>query len=266
MRTKGLDDSPAASHLIERQMLLSRVREQASPRGNAAEPDHSCRFITVTREIGSHGNLVAEELARHLQWQVFDKQIVNFIAEDSHVRQDLVRQLDERSQSLIHDMVERLLLMAEGISFGNEEYHKALLKALAYLAARGKAVIVGRGGAFALQGEPGLHLRIVAAPETRVQRLAQRWDVSADEARRRMHQIDTERKSFIQHHFRHSLDELGFYDAIFSTDRLTIEEIVHAVLAMMTAPKQAHLDLPLPDHAPGPGATPASFTDRTSGL
>ncbi len=266
MRTKGLDDSPAASHLIERQMLLSRVREQASPRGMVAEPDHSYRFITVTREIGSHGDLLAEELARHLQWQVFDKEIVNFIAEDSHVRRDLVRQLDERSQSLIHDMVERLLLMAEGISFGNEEYHKALLKALAYLAARGKAVIVGRGSAFALQGEPGLHLRIVANPETRVTRLARRWAVPADEARRRMHQIDAERKSFIQHHFRHSIDELSLYDAIFSTDRLSLEEIVHAVLAMMAAPRQAHLDLPLQDQAPGPGETRPPFTDPTSGL
>ncbi|MBZ5498017.1 MAG: cytidylate kinase-like family protein [Acidobacteriia bacterium] len=251
-------ESPGASHLVERQMLLSHVREKAAPRQVEAEPAASYRFITITRDVGALGDDVASGLAKHLDWHVFDREIVDHIAVHSHVRQDLVRELDERSQSLIHDTVARLLLMAEGISFGNEEYHEALLKTLALLAARGKAIIVGRGSAYALQGEPGLHLRVFASPEVRVRRLALRWQVTPEEARRRMEKIDIERRSFRQHHFRQSVEDLRFFDAVFDTDRMSVEQIVHAVLAMLTSPEHTrHAPEPsLQETVPRPTLTP----------
>lgn len=230
-------ESPGATHLIERQMLLSRVRDRGGPRPLEADPAAPYRFITMAREVGAEGDVVAAELAKHLNWGLFDKEIVDFIARDSHVRQDLVRELDERSQSLIHDTVQRLLLMAEGISFGNEEYHEALLKTLAYLAARGNAIIVGRGSAYALRGEPGLHVRIVASQDVRIGRLAKRWLVTPAEARRRMLHIDAERRSFIQHHFRQNIDDGRFYNAVINTDDLSIEQVVHAVLGMLSVPE-----------------------------
>jgi cytidylate kinase len=236
MGSKGPGDSFPMNHLIERQMLLSRVRDHAEPAPPAAEPAGSYRFITLARDIGAHGDEVAAQLAEQLHWQVYDKEIVDYIARDSRVRQDLVRELDERSQNLIQDMVERLLLMAEGISFGNEEYHKALLKALAYLAARGGVVIVGRGGAYALQGERGLHLCVTAPEDVRVQRLAHQWQVRPEDARRRMQQVDTERRSFIQRHYRENVDDPRGYDAVFNSDRLSVAEIVRAVLGMMVLP------------------------------
>ena len=233
-------ESHASSHLVERQMLLSQVRDKAADLQPARAPAEGHRFITIARTMGSLGDEVAAELAARLGWHVFDREIVDVIAQDSNVRQDLVRELDERSQSLIHDTVARLLLMASGISFGNEEYHKGLLKALALLAARGNAVIVGRGSAYALQGEPGLHLRVVAAPDVRVHRLAAYWSIPPDAARRRMEQIDGERRNFIQHHFRQDVDDLRFYDAVFSTDRQTVGQITDAVMGMIKAGMHTH--------------------------
>jgi cytidylate kinase len=219
-------------------MLLSRMRERASPPPAAAEPTGLYRFVTIARDVGSEGDEVASGLAQRLQWHVFDKEIVDSIAEDSHVRQGLVRELDERSQGLVQDMVERLLHMAEGISFGNMEYHKALIKTLAYLAARGNAVIVGRGSAFALQGEPGLHLRVVASLETRVMRMAQRWEVKPEEAKRRMQQIDAGRHGFVQRHFGQNIDDPLFYDAIINTDRMSVEDAVRCLLGLIRQPGQ----------------------------
>jgi cytidylate kinase len=230
---KKQDESHSASHLVERQMLLSHVRERAghSQADQIQSGDH--RFLTITRAIGSLGDEVASELAACLQWHLYDREIVDAIARDSHVRQDLVRDLDERSQSLIHDTVARLLFMAAGISFGNEEYHVALLKTLALLAARGRAVILGRGSAHALQGEPGLHLRFVASPDIRIRRIAQQYLIPPDEARRRMEKIDAERRSFIQHHFRQNIDDLHVYDAVFNTDHMSVEQVVQAVMGMI---------------------------------
>ncbi len=235
---KPLNESHDAPHLIERQMLLSRVRDQASLVPSEAVGD-SCRFITIARTMGSLGDEVAAELAARLQWQVFDREIVDAIANNSHVRRDLVRNLDEHSQSLIHDTVSRLLSMAEGVSFGNAEYREGLLKTLAFLASRGGAIIVGRGSACALHGDPGLHLRFVASPEVRIRRIMQQRRLSTEEARRLIEKVDAERRDFVQHHFRQNVDDLRFYDAAFNTDRMSTEMIVQAVYEMVRATRQA---------------------------
>ncbi len=236
----GQNESRDAAHLVERQMLFTHVRDKAADVRHAGEPASGHRFITIARSVGSLGDELAAELAARLNWHVFDREIVDAIAQNSRVRQDLVRELDERSQSLIHDMVARLLLMASGISFGNEDYHKGLLKTLALLAQRGDAISVGRGSAYALQGEPGLHLRVVASPEVRIQRLAQHWDLPPDAARRRMEQIDADRRSFVQHHFRQDVDDTRFFDAVFNTDRQSVEQIADAVMGMIRRYTQPH--------------------------
>lgn len=221
--------------MIERQMLLSRFRHASATRKQSTETTEGYRFITVSRDLGALGNFVASGLAARLHWQVFDKEIVDYIAENSRVRQELVQDLDEKTLSLVHDTVARLLRMAEGVSFGNEEYHKALLKTLATLAAHGGAVIVGRGGACALHGEPGLHMRVTGSLEVRVERIGKRMHLSREEARRLVLQTDAERRSFLQQHFRAKAEDARFYDCIFNTDRVSVEQVVGAVLAIIKA-------------------------------
>jgi cytidylate kinase len=185
MHSTGSGETYRNAYLAERQMLLHDVREKAFPQSPTEKTDLCYRFLTISRVAGSLGDLVAEELARRLGWHVYDKEIVNAIAENSHVRQSFVEELDERSLSLVHDTVQRLLRMAEGDSFGIEEYHEALVKTLAVLAARGSAILVGRGANFALRGgSDGLHVRITADMDVRIQRLSEKWKVASEDARR----------------------------------------------------------------------------------
>lgn len=220
-----------SGRLIERQMLLARFRQAGL--GSVQQAKGRFRFITISRDLGALGNFVASELATRLAWQVYDKEIVDFIAANSNVRLDLVKELDERVQNLIHDTVDRLLHMADGISFGNEEYHKALLKTLATLAALGSAIIVGRGGANALPGQSGLHLRITASPEIRTRRISERHRIPLEEAKRMVQQVDAERRSFLRHHFKASAEDGRYYDLIINTDRISVEQAADAILGMM---------------------------------
>jgi hypothetical protein len=228
-----------SAQLAERQMLLRSVRDRALRESPAVKTSGlGYRFITISRRRGSLGDAAALELARHLGWRVFDKEIVEDIARHGRVRQSLVEQLDERSQNLVHETIQRLFTMAAGASFGAEEYHEALLKTFVYMAARGEAIIVGRGANFALRGEcGGLHVRIVASPEVRIQRLMDRWGVAATEARQRMEQMDSERRNFVRHHFKQDIDDLRYYDVVFNTDHLTGCQVADSLLSMMGAPE-----------------------------
>jgi len=257
MQSIRSNEVEATGRLIERQMLLARFRQANA--GETAATGERYRFITISRDLGAQGNLVASELAARLGWRIYDKEIVDYIAANSNVHKDLVRELDERAQNLVHDTVDRLLRMAEGVSFGNEEYHKALLKTLASFAALGGVIIVGRGGAYALQGQPGLHLRITASPDVRVGRIRERHGITLEEARRRVQRVDAERRSFLHHHFKASPENENYYDLIINTDRMSALQAAEAVLGMM---QERPLPAPEPEAAPSPAPIPPGFQSR----
>ncbi len=230
-------DAYGTTQLAERQMLLRNARDRALHESPTAKVNKiNYRFITISRMRGSLGDAVARDLADRLGWQVFDREIVDHIAQHSHVRQSLVEQLDERAQNLIHESVQRFLTMAAGASFGAEEYREALLKTIAYLAARGDAILVGRGANFALRGEKGgLHVRIIASPEVRARRLMERWGVSLAKARQRMEQMDMERRSFVKHLFKQDIADPHPYDVVFNTDNLTARQVADSLMVALGA-------------------------------
>ena len=226
------DDSSLTADLVEQQLLLwnsRRLAEHEKP-----NRESGLRFLTIARDEGSLGNEVALELSRRLGWHVFDKEIVTFIARNAHVRENLVRQLDQKSQNLIEDTISRLLRMPEYASFGSEEYHESLLRTLVCLATQGAAILVGRGANFALrEDERGFRVRVTASPEVRIQRLRRVWNVAQDEASRRMRAGDEERRNFIQQYFRGDFDDASVYDLTCNTDRLSVERTVTTILSAM---------------------------------
>jgi cytidylate kinase len=226
------DDSSLTADLVEQQLLLwnsRRLAEHEKP-----NRESGLRYLTIARDEGSLGNEVALELSGRLGWHVFDKEIVTFIARNAHVRENLVRQLDQKSQNLIEDTISRLLRMPEYASFGSEEYHESLLRTLLSLASHGSAILVGRGANFALRdNEKGIKVRVTASPEIRVQRLRQAWNVTQEEAYLRMRAGDEERRKFIHQYFKQDFDDVRFYDLICNTDRLSVERIVLSILSAM---------------------------------
>ena len=223
-----------SAHMVERQMLLHETLDKTAKPKAALQPELRYRFLTISRDRGSLGDGIARDLAERIGWTVYDKEIVDYIAQNSHVRQNLVHQLDERDQTLVHETIQRFLSMVEGGSFGIAEYRASLLKTLVYLAARGQAIIVGRGANFALQGEGGgLHVRIVASSAVRIERLSMRWHMPLEEARCRMEEIDLQRRNFIRHHFKKDIDDSGAYDLTYCTDHLLPTQIADSLTGMI---------------------------------
>jgi cytidylate kinase len=223
--------------------ITSRISERQMRLWNALHPIRTDRgpinrFITISREVGTLGDEIAQELSEKLGWQLYDKELVNQVANNSHVSEKLVLQLDEKScfvRDTILDTVLNLLKMPESAEFASEHYHKSLLKTVATIAAYGDSIIVGRGANFVLYGAPqGLHFRFTASIDVRIQRLSNAWQTTHDVAKRRIHTIDAERRDFIHHHFGQDLDDPRFYNAVFNTDRLSTQQIVATILTLMS--------------------------------
>jgi cytidylate kinase len=225
-------ESDATAELVEQQLLLWNARRMAAHEKSKGESGY--RFLTIARDEGSLENEIAQELSRRLRWHVFDREILTYIAKNRHVREKLVRELDEKSQGFVKDAIPRLLSIPEYVSFGREEYHEALLKTLICLATHGAAILVGRGANFVLREDAhGLNVRVTASPEVRAQRLSEDWKVTIEEARRRMQVDDEERRKFIHHYYRQDFDDACFYDIVVNTDRVSTEQVASLILAFM---------------------------------
>jgi hypothetical protein len=225
------------ARISERQMRLWNALH--SP-GRLKSLPH--RFLTISRDEGTLGDEIARAVAHELGWRVYDKEIVNEIANNSHVREELVSRLDEKSQGLAYDiMLEGILDMfktPEGPHFGSENYHESLLKTFATIAAHGEAVLVGRGANFALRwSEHGIHVRIVGSLEVRVHRISDAYHLSPDVARQRLLAADAERRAFIRYHFKSDYDDVRSYHAFFNTDHLSVDQVVDSILPLIKREK-----------------------------
>jgi len=217
------------ARISERQMRLRNALQRAEQ-----VEESVCCFLTITRDEGTLGDEIARELAQRLGWRVYDKEIVDDIANNNHVREEMVRRLDEKAQGVIYDTIFRLLRMPEGTPFGEMEYHESLINTLAAIAVHGKAVLVGRGANFALRwSDHGLHIRTTGSSEVRIQRLSKTWNVSREAARHRMMVIDADRRAFVRQHYKQDFDDLRFYNIVFNTDHLTVGQAVNSVLSLL---------------------------------
>jgi cytidylate kinase len=203
------------SQIIDEQMFRwTRFRGGAE----TLEPGRAKPCITMSPQMGSLGLGVAKKLAETLQFDLYERELVELIAQTANVRRHLVESVDEHTQGAIEAWMARQLgFLAES------DYVTNLSRVLLTLSHHGKAVVVGRGAQFVLDPASTLRIRIVAPFESRVQRVAKRDELTADQARAKVLGADADRAAFVRRHFDRDLEDARNYDLVLNTERLSIE-------------------------------------------
>lgn len=228
---------------------VARYLDSAAYRLTQAEPKPAfghAPFVTISRQVGADGHALAEAvldaLARRpggepLQgWQVFDRALFTMISEDPTLKVSMRYLLDEEYHSRMTDYLE----MALGSWTPQDVLQAKIFRYARALAGAGKVVIVGRGAACATADLPGgIHVRLVASPERRLQRVMRRTGLDERQARKRMDELEESRRLLVRVHFRRDVDDPLLYDAVFNEDRLPFGEIASWIAS--EAEKKAHL-------------------------
>jgi cytidylate kinase len=184
-------------------------------------------YLLLSRQRGSGGDEVARLAAQRLGWQVFDREIVNAVAERAHVRQHLVSSLDEHARTTWEETL-RSALMPENIA--REEYFLWLRQVILSLGHHGDVVLIGRGAQFILPAECGLRVRVVAPAEWRAQKIATRFNLPLEEARREVQRADNDRAAFVRQYFRQDAADPANHDLVVNTAEVGIESAAEMVL------------------------------------
>lgn len=201
---------------------LKRQSEKESPRkgrGIVGEVSFG-PYVLISREKGAGGIDLADWVGQCLSWPVFDRAIVDEIARQAHVRQQLVETLDERARSSVEDII-RDVVMPHGI--GTDSYLYNLRRIVLTLGHQGEVVILGRGAEYILPREFGLRVRLVAPLEARIQHLHARDGISLEEARKEIQKVDPERKKFARQYFDGDVENPLNYDLVINTAGLNMK-------------------------------------------
>ncbi len=221
--TAKLHDSIPLEQLISRQFKLW---ERSSEKISVGRKKIPAPVVTISKELGSEGETLGQRLASRLDWQLFDKKLVEFIANNANVRQTMVEQFDQKVQSEIHNWV---LTLVDQYALGSDKYFKHLITVLMGIGEHGRAIILGRGANFIYPSQKALRLRVVAPLKMRVEKIMHERHLSRKEAEKLVQTADKERLAFIRRFFHHDAEDPLYYDLVLNLGELslaTAEEII----------------------------------------
>jgi len=180
--------------------------------------------ITVSREYGAGGGEVARRLAEALGWELLDHELLHQAAAVEHVPDAELERLDEKALG----MADRF-----GLHPPHQKYLHGITEAARQAAARGNAVLVGRGTRHLLADAPNaFHLRLVASRGWRVGRMARLEGWSPDQAQARCLEVDRTRARFTRYFFGAESLRPDRYDLVVNTGRVPLDEVVACVAAL----------------------------------
>ncbi len=193
--------------IVEEQAHRWQLRRE----GQGAEAHRP--VVTVSRLHGARGGEVARTLAAELGLDLFDREIIQRIAESTHLSERVVASLEADRDVLS----EWLTSIATSNYLSPVEFRYHLSRVVGALAHHGGALILGRAAHLVLGPGGALRVLVVAPLETRVRTVAERDGVDEREARRRIVSVEAERKAFLMKHFHADFADPATFDVVVNT-------------------------------------------------
>ena len=154
--------------------------------------------ITVGREYGSGGRLIAQKAAEALGIPFFDRSIINMAAEETGLSADFIRRTEQQKTS---SFLYNLYMSTQSLPV-NDQVFIAQSEVIRRVAAEGPCIIVGRCADYVLRNQSdvdALNLFIHAPMEERIRRVREEYKVQAPDLRLYILKQDKNRAAYYEH-------------------------------------------------------------------
>ena len=188
--------------------------------------------ITMCMEPGSGGSIVAQRIAERLEFDYFNRDIVEKISQTSEIRGAVINSLEKQRLTGVKDFISSLM---EEQYIHPDTYLNHLLAVISTIAKHGRAVIVGRGANFILPAEDIFAVRVIAPLKKRIREVALTYRATTEQAKRRVIQRESRRRAFIRNTFHADISDPNHYDLTINTGKMSIESAVEAVIGAVMA-------------------------------
>jgi cytidylate kinase len=231
--------------------LIGALRTRGGVFDTHGEEVSTKPFITISRQAGAGGHTLAHGLVERLNrlahsstsveesslglptWQCFDRELVERIGRDHHLTTELVQSLEHSSHTWLEDFFRGLGHTDSRIP-GELAIVRRAAQTIRALAQGGYVVLVGFGSVFITHGMPGgIHIRVVASLEARVEWEAKSRKVPEKQARREIEIMDAERDAFFRKYWPNKQLAPELFHIALNSGMMNEEQMVDCVLPLV---------------------------------
>ena len=152
--------------------------------------------ITIARQFGSGGRLVAQKVAAALNIPFYDKAVIDLVAKETGFSHEFIQQAEQkRTSSFLYS-----LYMSTHSLPVTDQVFLAESDVIRRVAAEGPCVIVGRCGDYVLRSHEGLLSVFIHAPlDERIFRAKEEYKIDAPDLRSYVLKQDKNRAAYYEH-------------------------------------------------------------------
>ena len=189
-------------------------------------------IITISRQYGSGGRMIGQQLAKELNIPFYDKEIIDLAAKESGLAVDFIRgQEQQLTQSLLFSIVTNFTSNSSAFNPNmlslSDQVYLAEAKAIRELADKGACVMVGRCADWVLEKDYDVLRVFVCAPiEERCRRAVEEYGDKQDNIQKTVQNIDKQRARYCQHYCDKAWEDAGNYDLCLNSGTISIENCV----------------------------------------
>lgn len=184
-------------------------------------------IISIGREFGSGGHVIAEALAKKFNIPMYDHNLLDHIAEEKNLDLATLKKFDEKPRNVLLSRTVKghSSSPSDNIAMMQFDYLKKK-------AEKGESfVIVGRCAEMVLKEFEGMiSIFILGDKECKTKRVMEVYDISKEEARKKMERHDVYRKQYHNSYCDSKWGDSRSYDLCVNSSRLGIDGTV-AMLA-----------------------------------
>ncbi len=183
--------------------------------------------MTVSRQYGSLGDEIGNDVAGRLGLRLVDQDIITMVAKRLGVSPSSVTGHDERDTGLVSELVRTMRRLypatiaptpVESDEVDEAAYRQVIRQVIWEVAREDDAVIIGRGGPFVLESHPDvLHVLVIAPLNVRIERVMVEDGLNHEAALQRIKEVDAARGRYVRHFYRTNWLDVAHYDLVINT-------------------------------------------------
>jgi len=186
-------------------------------------------IITIGRQIGSGGRIIARQLAEEFSCKLYDKELLNLAAKESGFSEKFFEQNDEQKGFLKSFFHLHLPMLSDNNFYNNNFSQESLYKfqsdAIRKAAEEQSCIFVGRTADYILRDMKNVvNVFITANIDQRIQRVCKRHNLDRATARKYIQNKENDRASYYNYYTGKKWGHSESYDLCVDSSILGIDE------------------------------------------
>ena len=169
--------------------------------------------ITIARGFGSGGKTIGAMLAKRLDIDYFDNDLLRLASEESGINIALFGKADEKVKANLFN------------------YQAKIMRDLA---AKQNCIIIGRCGDYVLRDDPkAIRIFVCADEQACIDKVVELYGIDADDAKKKIDKIDKSRAAYCKYYTGNDWNDPANYDLCINTTKVGFDGAVDIILDYM---------------------------------